>query len=434
MPAAVQERRLLFLIAAVQFVNVLDFMMVLPLGPDFARALGIPTARLGLVGASYTAAAALSGVVGAFVLDRFDRRKALAVALAGLMLGTAAGAFATGLGSMLAARLLAGAFGGPTTSLSLAIVSDAVPAERRGRAIGAVMGAFSAASVLGVPASLELARVGGWRLPFVAVALLGAALAATAVLVLPPLEHHLARTKVPSIAGAILRQPAAVLALLATAALMTAQFAIVPNIPAYWQFNLGYPRERLGLLFVVGGAVSFATMRIAGRLADRVGAAATAAAATALYVAVVLAAFIFPARDPRPLALFVGFMAASSFRMVPMQALSSRVPAPEERARFMSAQSVVQHLGAATGAFTASRMLRELPSGGLDGMAGVASLAVVLAVAVPGLLWLIEARLRRRERVSSRATARTAASSRSSGALPPSLTLPLPPRPASLRE
>jgi predicted MFS family arabinose efflux permease len=435
MRGAVSERRLLFLIAAVQFVNVLDFMMVLPLGPDFARALGIPTARLGLVGASYTAAAALSGVIGAFVLDRFDRRKALAVALGGLMIGTAAGAFATSLGSMLAARLLAGAFGGPTTSLSLAIVSDAVPAERRGRAMGAVMGAFSAASVLGVPASLELARVGGWRLPFLAVAVLGAALAAIAVLILPPLEHHLGRSTAAPGAGPILRQPAAVLALLATAALMTAQFAIVPNIAAYWQFNLGYPRDRLGLLFVVGGAVSFATMRIAGRLADRIGAAATAATATALYVAVVFAAFILPARDPRPLALFVGFMAASSFRMVPMQALSSRVPPPEERARFMSAQSVVQHLGAATGAFTASRMLRELPSGGLDGMAGVASLAVVLAVAVPGLLWLIEDRVRRRERASSPATAGTADAPRPSGARPAArLTLPLRPGPASLRE
>jgi predicted MFS family arabinose efflux permease len=181
--------------------------------------------------------------------------------------------------------------------------------------------------------------------------------------------------------------------------------------------------------------VSFATMRIAGRLADRIGAAATAATATALYVAVVFAAFILPARDPRPLALFVGFMAASSFRMVPMQALSSRVPPPEERARFMSAQSVVQHLGAATGAFTASRMLRELPSGGLDGMAGVASLAVVLAVAVPGLLWLIEDRVRRRERASSPATAGTADAPRPSGARPAArLTLPLRPGPASLRE
>jgi predicted MFS family arabinose efflux permease len=399
MPNAIPERRLLLLIGAVLFVNILDFMMVIPLGPDFARALGIPTAQLGLVGASYTAAAALAGMLGSLVLDRFDRRKALAVVLGGLVIGTAAGAFATGLPSMLAARIIAGAFGGPATSLALAIVSDVVPAERRGRAMGSVMGAFAVASVLGVPAGLELAQLGGWRLPFVAVAGLGAVLASVAVLILPPLVGHLApvpEATTPA-AGTVLRRPTALLALAAIGALMTAQFALVPNIAAYWQFNLGYPRERLGLLFVLGGLVSFGTMRLAGQLTDRVGAAASAGAATVLYLAVLFATFIFPSPAPQALLLFVAFMTASSFRMVPIQALSSRIPAAHERARFMSAQSVVQHLGSAVGAFTASRMLWQLPGSRLGGMDRVAWLAVVLAAVVPGLLWLIEARVRRGE-------------------------------------
>ena len=55
----------IFLVGAIQFVNILDFMMVMPLGPDFAKALGIPTAHLGIVGGSYTAAAAVAGLVAA---------------------------------------------------------------------------------------------------------------------------------------------------------------------------------------------------------------------------------------------------------------------------------------------------------------------------------------------------------------------------------
>src|SRR5262245_56130429 len=77
--APASERRIVFLIGAVHFINVLDFMMVMPLGPDFARQLGIPSSQLGLVGGSYTAAAAAAGIAGAFFLDRFDRRRALAV-------------------------------------------------------------------------------------------------------------------------------------------------------------------------------------------------------------------------------------------------------------------------------------------------------------------------------------------------------------------
>jgi hypothetical protein len=42
-------------------------------------------------------------------------------------------------------------------------------------------------------------------------------------------------------------------------------------------------------------------------------------------------------------------------------------------------------------------MLWQLPGSRLGGMDRVAWLAVVLAAAVPGLLWLIEARVRRGE-------------------------------------
>src|SRR5690349_19337256 len=83
-PAPLSESRLLLLLGAVQFINVVDFVMVLPLGPDFARALGIPAHQLGLVAGSYTAAAAIVGLLAASFLDRFDRRRALLVAMLGL--------------------------------------------------------------------------------------------------------------------------------------------------------------------------------------------------------------------------------------------------------------------------------------------------------------------------------------------------------------
>ena len=64
MTRSISERKLLFLLGAVQFISVVDFMMVMPLGPDFAAALGIPTDRLGLIAGSYTAAAAIAGMSG----------------------------------------------------------------------------------------------------------------------------------------------------------------------------------------------------------------------------------------------------------------------------------------------------------------------------------------------------------------------------------
>ncbi len=393
----ISERKLLFIIAAVQFVNVLDFMMVMPLGPDFAQALAIPTPQLGVIGASYTASAAVAGVVGAFVLDRFDRRRALAVTLAGLVVATAAGGFSWDLHSMVATRILAGAFGGPATSLALAIVSDVVPPERRGRAMGVVMSAFSVASVLGVPAGLELARFGGWSLPFFAVALLGAVLALAAVWLLPPL-----RPAAPSGGGDVgwtfLRRPGVMAALCAVGLAMAANFMFIPNLATYWQFNFGYPRERLGLLYLVGGAVSFAAMQVVGRLVDRLGATVVAAFGTLVYVGCVYVSFVAPQYSWPVLALFVALMGTASFRFIPMQSLASRVPPPAERARYMSAQSAVQHVASAAGALVASRLLSEAPGGRLVGMDRVGVASMVLGASLPFLLWSVEGRVRARER------------------------------------
>lgn len=398
MPSALSERKLVFLIGAVQFVNVLDFMMVMPLGPDFAKALGIPSSDLGLVGGSYTAAASIAGLLGAFFLDRFDRRSALAVALAGLVLGTAAGGLAVGLPTLLAARVIAGAFGGPATSLALAIISDGVPAERRGRAMGAVMGAFSVASVLGVPAGLELARVGGWRAPFFTVAGLGAVLAATAVALLPPQRAHLAAERRPAAAAfrAVLSRRIVQLSLTGTAVAVIANFALIPNLSAYFQLNRGYPRDRLGLLYMIGGAISFGTMRLAGWLTDRRGAPAVTAAGSAMFITVMLTGFIYPVDALPVLAVFVSFMVAQGFRFVPMQALTSRVPEPRERASFMSAQSSVQHLASATGAMLGARLLTEGPGGALEGVDELAWFAVATSVVLPAILYVVDRRLRAR--------------------------------------
>src|SRR2546430_1917228 len=120
-----QEWAIVLLIAAVQFVNILDFVIVMPMGPDFAKALDIPESHLGYVGGAYTAAACVSGLLGSLFLDNFDRRKALAVAMFGLVIGTASGALATDLPTLLAARVVAGAFGGPATSIAFSIISDA---------------------------------------------------------------------------------------------------------------------------------------------------------------------------------------------------------------------------------------------------------------------------------------------------------------------
>jgi predicted MFS family arabinose efflux permease len=394
----VSEGRLLFLVSAVQFVNILDFMMVMPLGPDFARDLGIPVSQLGVIGGSYTASAAIAGVVSSRFLDRFDRKPALAVSMLGLVIATASGGFARGLHSLMLARVLAGAFGGPATSVSLSIIADVIPPARRGRALGLVMTGFSVASVFGVPAGLELARLGTWRTPFFAVAGLGFVVAMSAVFMMPSLKLHLRGTTATQTSMLdFVREPTAFLALAATASVMFASFSVIPNISAFVQHNLDYPRARLGVLYLAGGSVSFLAVQLVGRFVDTLGSAFIAGIGTVLFIAVLAATFVLEWRALPVFVIFAVFMTSMALRGVSLNALCSRVPTPSERARFMSLQSATQHLSSATGAVFSSRLLSELPDHRLQGMSRVATTSIVLAIALPFLLHTIERRVRLRE-------------------------------------
>ncbi len=394
METRTKESTIVFLIGAVQFINILDFMMVMPLGPDFSRGLGIPLSHLGYIGGSYTAAASLSGLAGVFFLDRFDRRQALAVAMTGLVIGTLAGAFATGFGSLLAARIVAGAFGGPATSLSFSIISDVIPPERRGKAMGAIMGAFAAASVFGVPLGLELAARGGWRMPFIAVGLAGVIISIGVRAKLPPLRMHLDQKMEPRPLRELVR-PQVGMSLLLTSLVMMGTFVIVPNISSYVLGNLHYPRRHLGLLYMFGGFVSFFSTRAAGILNDRLNATIVGSFGVALLVPVVYTGF---AVEPPlvPVAVtFMLFMLSMAFRNVTYNTLTSKVPKPQERARFQSVQSSVQHMSAAVGAFLSAHILSEGANGTLVGMGKVAWVSIGISVTVPLLLFAVERSVRR---------------------------------------
>jgi predicted MFS family arabinose efflux permease len=390
---AVSERLLVFLIGAVQFVNILDFVMVMPLGPDFARALNIPLSQLGLVGGSYTLAAAAAGLLGSLFLDRFDRRSALAVAMGGLALGTFAGGLARGLPSLLGARVLAGLFGGPATSLALSIVADAVPAERRGKALGAVMGALSVAAVVGVPSSLKLAEWAGWRAPFFAVAVLGAIITVGTIALLPRMRDHL---RTAAAEGQVLpaRPPlfrrTVVLSYLMTAVTMGAGFLVIPNLSAYMQVNLGLPRAALPTLYGIGGVLSFISLRAVGLLVDRFGSFRVGTVGSVLMAVAVWLFFVDVPAHPPVLLLFLFLFFALSVRNVAYSTLTSKVPGPAERARFMSFQSAVQHLASAAGAITSSLILAEGPGHRLIHVPRLAALSLALTAALPGLLWAVE--------------------------------------------
>ena len=127
-----RERLLLLMLASVQFTSIVDFMVVMPLGPQLMRSLEITPAQFGLIVSSYTIAAGLAGLTASSVLDRFGRKSAFLTLYGGFLIGTLLCGLSWSYGTLLAARVVTGAFGGILGGMSLAIVGDVFPEERGG--------------------------------------------------------------------------------------------------------------------------------------------------------------------------------------------------------------------------------------------------------------------------------------------------------------
>src|SRR5262245_46952535 len=130
---------LLLVLASVQFCHVLDFIIMVPLGPTLEKSLTINTRQFGVLVSSYGFAACVTALLMSRWVDRFDRKRSLLLLFAGFIAGTFLCAVAPDYWVLLAGRLTAGGFGGVIGAAILTIVGDAFPPGRRATAPGPVM-------------------------------------------------------------------------------------------------------------------------------------------------------------------------------------------------------------------------------------------------------------------------------------------------------
>ena len=379
--ATVNEGLLVLLLAAVQFANVLDFMLLMPLGPSLQKALHISPAQFGLIISSYTFSACFGGLLAALVIDKFDRKRALLILVSGFTIGTFACGLSNTYETLLVARVATGAFGGVLGALIFAIIGDVFPADRRGEATGKVVRAFAVASVAGLPFGLFLGERYGWQSPFYLLGLLGVLVGVAAAVGLPSLRGHMGRSsgRNPAVElWSLIVEPNHMRAFALMTAIMIGSFAVFPYLSDAMVSNGGLTDRDLKWLYVAGGVCAYFSAPMIGRLADRIG------KLPVYWIMAVLMIFpVLAATNVRPIPLWVGMllyaavMVFSSGRMVPAVAMITGSVEPRRRGGFMSVNSAVQHLAMTLGAFTASRMIDRDASGHLTGYAMVGVLAVV---------------------------------------------------------
>jgi predicted MFS family arabinose efflux permease len=386
------ELKITLLVLGIQFVTIVDFMMIMPLGPDFARELGLRLDALGLITAAYVFSAATVSFMSARYMDILPRKRALACCLAGLLciaVITPSLGESYGLTGLLVGRALAGMFGGPATGLAMTILTDAIAPEKRGRAVGLAGAAFSVAAIAGVPLGLELARIGGWQLPFYSVAV-ASGLAMLATLLFIP--NHLQTRRNGRWQGTwtFLARKKTAVAYLIVGITPIASFLFIPNMFTYFQMNLGYPRELIGLLYAIGGTCTLMSMQIAGWNADRFG---IARASVVVSLGSVISAIVLFGFDPLIAPLMVLFpimMVFNSARSVVAHTGSSLVPVPEERGAHMAFQVTVRHLGTGIGAVMGAWILSTGPTGALERIEWLLAAYILIVASQPLIMWWLE--------------------------------------------
>jgi predicted MFS family arabinose efflux permease len=377
-----REWGLLLLLAGVQFTNVLDFIIVMPLKP-FMEDLSLTPQTFGAIVSAYAFTASVAGFLVAGFVDRFGRKRALLALYMGFIVGTGLCGVATDFRLLLAARAVTGAFGGVLGAMVMTIIGDTFPDHKRGLATGVVMGAFSLASIAGVPAGLIAAEHFGWRAPFSILAGSSLFVLLGAMWLLPPLRGHLAQGLPPAQARlAILFEPGHLRAYVLMGVIVMGGFMIVPYFADYMVSNVGRLRTELPFIYLCGGLTTLVTSPFIGRLADRYG-KFRVFRPVALFA--MLPTLLVTSLPPVSLGLCLVvstlYMMAASGRMVPVTALVMSCVRPRDRGSFLSINASVQHLAAGLGAQVSALIVGTSAQGGLTGFSvvGVAAAGSMLA-------------------------------------------------------
>jgi predicted MFS family arabinose efflux permease len=364
------QRFVVAILAFLQFTIVLDFMVLSPLGALLLPALAIVPRQFGLVVSVYAIAAAVSGILAAGFADRYDRKKFLLFFYTGFLVGTVFCGLAPTYETLLAARIVTGLFGGVVGAAAFAIVADVFPLAMRGRVMGLIMTAFGASQVLGLPIGIYLATRFNWHAPFLMIAGVGLAVGLMIVVRMPPIVAHLEQNRGQHPVRHLWKTATSArygVGFTATMLLATGGFMLMPFASAFTVNNQHIGVDRLPILYAVTGICSIIFGPMIGRLSDRFGKYLTFCVASTIVIGVVL---FYTRLENAPLwemiVISVVMFACVTGRMTAAGALTSAMPAPQDRGAYMSISSSLQQMAGGIASFLAGMLVYQAPSGRME--------------------------------------------------------------------
>jgi predicted MFS family arabinose efflux permease len=349
---------ILFALWLMVFASGSQVMLIAPIFPRIREQLGIAEAALGTLVAVDAIMLGAMALVAGPISDRVGRRLILLVGTALMTVALALHALAFDYVSLLIVRALAGAAGGVLSGSAVAYVGDYFPYQRRGWATGWVMTGMAFGHIIGIPAGTVLAAGFGFRVPYLAYAVLMAVTLLVVWRVVPQPDVGFAAARL-SVRGALrsyaglLRNPAILAAVIIFAATFLGNSLFVIYLPTWLEDSVGASPGQVAALFFTGGVANVLSGPRAGKFSDRVGRKRVIILATIGLALLIFSVTFVVQHIGTAFVLFFFIMVLFAARIGPFQALLTQLVPAELRGSLMSLTVGVGQLGFAFGSMLA---------------------------------------------------------------------------------
>ena len=363
-----------------------QFRIPYPFLPAISRGLGVPLEVASLLLTVRGLLGVTSPLFG-YLSDRIGRKPLMLGGLLMLIAGAALLVTGRSFGMALVAFALLGLAKSSYDPAMQAYVSDAVPYEHRGRALGVTELSWSVSWLFAVPATGLLISRWSWRAPFLVIALLGLlALWGTARLANPrsasaggldgpdgPSEAAPRRNLRDNLQPLISRRTLLVLAVSALVILANEFFFIIYGVWMETQFSLA--PTGLGLTAVVVSLAELAAAAVSAVSVDRIGKHRALLIGLAANACIYLLLRGLVGSLGSALAGIALLAATSEFAIVSTLPLVSEL-VPTARGTVLAVNAALTAVAAAAASLVAPRLWR---AGGLGGVTTASAACILLA-------------------------------------------------------
>ncbi len=378
------EKFILYLLTFIWFCAIVDFLLMLPLGTEMMKIYHIQPKAYSLLIFAFSLSGGISSFLAAFYIDRYDRKTVLLIAFFFFAIGSILCSFAYTYHLMLFSRFFTGIFGGLLGGVSTAFVSDMVPYERRGKAMGILNMGFGLASIVGIPFAIFICEHLDVFWPFRMVGILSLLTLIPAYYYLPQMRGHIITQDVSifnEVIG-ILNNKNLQRALAFAFFLVLGHFMFISFINPYLVGNLGFKLEDTKWMYIVGGISVSLTSPGIGKFIDTLGKLKSFRILILLsFIPILVIAHIHQASIMMALFICAFMFIFNSGRMIAAMTLITGAVSEEQRGKFLVIRSSLIEMSEGLSALIGGLILtKDEVTGHLSNYNYIAYIAVLIGM------------------------------------------------------